>query len=321
MANYPANYNNGNTKVSDKKGFDASSSALQLKQFMESNVVQNKLKSLVGKNSAVFTTAVMQIANGSPSLLKCDHKSLLSAACMAATLNLPINPNLGFAYIVPYKNTAQFQLGYRGFIQLALRSGQIQRLVSVPVYKQNLVSYNPISGNEYDWTCQVNPNEQPIGYLAYIRLNSGFEAEVYMTAEEVRNHASRYSMSYKNDSKGDSLWATNFKAMALKTVLKKLLSLYAPISIDEAGANLATALEADQAVINDDNTFDYVDNPQEKVTEESLIPQTEVSDSFFKTIVANIEAGEVTAEEMLVNPNYIFSEEQKDILNNYKSAL
>ena len=126
-----------------------------LKQFFDRPAVQAKIRELVDKNSASFATSIMQIANSNPMLLDADPTSILNAACMAATLNLPINNSLGFAYIVPYRNKgkteAQFQLGYKGFIQLAQRSGQFERLVSLPVYQNQLTAKDPINGFKFDW--------------------------------------------------------------------------------------------------------------------------------------------------------------------------
>lgn len=122
------------------------------KAFFDRPVVQEKLKELVGKNAPAFATSVLQIVNSNSMLVNADPQTVFSAACMAATLNLPINNNLGFAYIVPFKNNktntieAQFQLGYKGFIQLAQRSGQFSRIAATPVYEGQLLSANPLLG-------------------------------------------------------------------------------------------------------------------------------------------------------------------------------
>ena len=144
----------------------AAEKARDLKRFFDRPAVQAKIRELVDKNSASFATSIMQIANSNSMLLNADHTSILNAACMAATLNLPINNSLGFAYIVPYRNKsngkveAQFQLGYKGFIQLAQRSGQFERLVSLPVYQNQLIAKDPISGFKFDWEQEPAENEQ-----------------------------------------------------------------------------------------------------------------------------------------------------------------
>ena len=140
----------------------------QIKDFFDKPAVQAKMRELVDKNAASFGTSIMQIVNSNVMLLDAEPMSIFNAACMAATLNLPVNNNLGFAYIVPYRNKgrveAQFQLGYKGFIQLAQRSGQFERLVSLPVYEDQLIEEDPINGFKFDWKQKPAANEQPIGY-------------------------------------------------------------------------------------------------------------------------------------------------------------
>ena len=230
------------------------------KDFFSKPMVQEKLKELVGKNAHAFATSVLQIVNSNSMLVNADPQTIFSAACMAATLNLPINNNLGFAYIVPFKNNkenkieAQFQLGYKGYIQLAQRSGQFSRIAATPVYEGQLISENPLLGYEFDWS--VKPNGNPIGYVAFFKLINGFTAELYMSKEEVMKHANKYSQTAK---KGFGVWKDQFEAMALKTVLKLLLSKQAPLSIDMQKAQMA-----DQAIIRDvdRDEFDYIDHSE-----------------------------------------------------------
>ena len=277
--------------------------AHRLKDFFQAPAVQSKMRELLDKNAASFATSAMQIANSNPMLLDAEPMSTFNAAVMAATLNLPINNNLGFAYIVPYRNKgkveAQFQLGYKGFIQLAQRSGQFERLVSLPVYEAQLIEEDPINGFKFDWKQKPAENEQPIGYYAYFKLINGFTAELYMTREQVAAHAGRYSQSFK---KGYGVWADNFEAMALKTVTKLLLSKQAPLSID-----MQKAVLSDQSVIKDvtGEQFDYIDNqPADPVM---LMP---VDDALFATLKENISTGEISVESVL-NGNYDLTPEQR----------
>jgi recombination protein RecT len=170
----------------------------------------------------------------------------------AASLDLPFNQVLGFAFIVPFKKgdkiVAQFQIGYKGFIQLAQRSGLFKSINSTPIYKGQIVKNNPLDGFEFDFN--VN-SEELIGYAAKFVLLNGFESIQYMTIEEIKKHSSKYSNTYRS---GKGFWIENFDAMARKTVLKLLLSRYAPLSID-----MQKAVIADQSVITD-SEFDYVDN-------------------------------------------------------------
>lgn len=285
-----------------------------LKTFFESANVQNKIKELVGKNAATFATSVMQIANSNSMLKTADPMSIFNAACMAATLNLPLQNGLGFAYIVPFRNNkekkteAQFQIGYKGFIQLAQRSGQFKRLVALPVYKKQLIKKDFINGFEFDWEQEPEEGELPIGYYAYFKLMNEFSAELYMTHEEINAHAEKYSQTYRTyldkKAKGQwaqSVWAENFEAMALKTVIKLLLSKQAPLSVE-----MQQAVLADQAVVKDveNQEFNYTDNIQEA---EFLAVVDETTFEQCKQSIAN---GETTLQELCDSGAYEFSQEQ-----------
>lgn len=259
------------------------------KDFFAKPMVQEKLKELVGKNAPAFATSVLQIVNSNSMLVNADPQTIFSAACMAATLNLPINNNLGFAYIVPFKNNkenkieAQFQLGYKGYIQLAQRSGQFSRIAATPVYDGQLISENPLLGYEFDWS--VKPNGNPIGYVAFFKLINGFTAELYMSKEEVMKHANKYSQTAK---KGFGVWKDQFEAMALKTVLKLLLSKQAPLSIDMQKAQMA-----DQAIIRDvdKDEFDYIDH-QESIADLEA-PKPTLNDDEFNAALEQLNVGAI----------------------------
>lgn len=259
------------------------------KDFFAKPMVQEKLKELVGKNAPAFATSVLQIVNSNSMLINADPQTIFSAACMAATLNLPINNNLGFAYIVPFKNNkenkieAQFQLGYKGYIQLAQRSGQFSRIAATPVYDGQLISENPLLGYEFDWS--VKPSGDPIGYVAFFKLINGFTAELYMSKEEVMKHANKYSQTAK---KGYGVWKDQFEAMALKTVLKLLLSKQAPLSIDMQKAQMA-----DQAIIRDvdKDEFEYIDH-QESIADLEA-PKPTLNDDEFNAALEQLNAGAI----------------------------
>lgn len=227
-----------------------------LSLFFNQENVKKRFEQIMGDKSNAFITSVLQIASSNTMLKKCDPKSIFGAAMQAATMNLPINNNLGFAYIVPYKNSAQFQIGYKGFIQLAQRSGAFKTINSLAVYKGQLVSQNPMT-NEYEFDWNIEPEGEPIGYVAYFKLLNGFEAISYMSKLQLENHANKYSQSYK---KGFGVWKDNFEAMAKKTVLKLLLSRYAPLNIDD---QLAKAVQIDQAEIIDEQEPLFLDNAVE----------------------------------------------------------
>lgn len=259
------------------------------KDFFAKPMVQEKLKELVGKNAPAFATSVLQIVNSNSMLVNADPQTIFSAACMAATLNLPINNNLGFAYIVPFKNNkenkieAQFQLGYKGYIQLAQRSGQFSRIAATPVYNGQLISENPLLGYEFDWS--IKPSGEPIGYVAFFKLINGFTAELYMSKEEVMKHANKYSQTAK---KGYGVWKDQFEAMALKTVLKLLLSKQAPLSIEMQKAQMA-----DQAIIRDvdKDEFDYIDH-QESIADLET-PKPTLNDDEFNAALEQLNANAI----------------------------
>lgn len=230
-------------------------SNLTTKEFFAKENVKTKFNEILGKNSTSFITSVLQIVNSSDMLKEANVDSVYNAAMLAATLNLPINNNLGFAYIIPFRDRnkgvlAQFQIGYKGFIQLAQRSGQVKKIAATEVYTSNLISSNPLKGNEYDWTKREG---EIIGYVAYLELVNGFEAELYMTITQMKEHANKFSQTYK---KGYGVWKDDFDSMAKKTVVKLLLAKYAPLSVD-----MQKAIITDQSVIKDEsgNEVQYVD--------------------------------------------------------------
>lgn len=294
-------------------------SKFPIKAFFESPNIKKKLEQLLNKNAATFTTSVLQIINSNALLRNADPVTVFNAACMAATLQLPLQNGLGFAYIVPYKNNktkkydAQFQLGYKGLIQLAQRSGQFKRLIALPVYEKQLLNEDPINGFEFDWRQKPEEDEKPIGYYAYFKLLNEFTAEIYMTTQQIDEHAKRYSQTYRTylqkKAKGEwasSVWADNFDAMATKTVLKLLLSKQAPLSVE-----MQQAVLADQAVVKDieKSEFSYPDNE----IEEGEFSIMNVSNEQFEQCKQNIINGETTLQE-LCDSGFEFSREQYEEL-------
>ena len=275
-----------------------------LRELFNNPIIKTKIEQLVGKNSATFATSVMQIANSNTMLRTADPTSIFNAACMAATLNLPLQNGLGFAYIVPFKNNkerkveAQFQIGYKGFIQLAQRSGQFKRLVALPVYKKQLLKKDFINGFEFDWEQEPEKDENPIGYYAYFKLVNDFSAELYMSHDDIVKHAQRYSQTFK---KGFGVWHDNFEAMALKTVIKLLLSKQAPLSVE-----MQQAVLADQSVVKDveNQEFNYADNIQN--AEFVAV----VDDETFNNCKQSIINGEATLQDLCDSGAYEFSQEQ-----------
>lgn len=229
--------------------------------YLRSDAVQQRISQLLDKRAGQFTTSLMSVLNQNVMLQDCKPESVLTAAITAASLDLPINPNLGFAYIIPYRNKgvyeAQFQIGYKGFIQLAQRSGHYKTVNATDVREGEIKSHNRLTGEyEFEWvTDEAERKKLPvIGFVGYFRLNSGFEKTIFMSIEELKKHAKKYSKSY---AKGYGLWVDEFDTMAIKTVLKLLISKYGPMN-----TQMQEAILADQAAVEEDS-FKYVDNDKD----------------------------------------------------------
>jgi len=226
------------------------SEAITIKGFFQSDQVKQKFAELLGGRSQAYITSVLSAVNQNQLLTKCEPQSIYMAAMMAASLNLPVNPSIGASYIVPYGTKATLQVGFKGFIQLALRSGQFKTISATPIYEGQLIEENPLTGFVFDF--KANKSEKVIGYAAYFSLLNGFEKTLYMTKEQIEAHGKRFSKTYTSGP-----WKTDFDAMACKTVLKQLIDKYAPKSIEMQRAQIA-----DQAVIKDSETLDveYIDH-------------------------------------------------------------
>lgn len=229
-----------------------------LKAYVAQPAVQDKFMELLQDEKKVtnFQTSLMQVVNGNAALKNCSPASIVNSAAMAAVLDLPINSNFGEAYIVPYGKEAQFQLGYKGFIQLAIRSGSYKTINSAKIYQGQLKG-NPLDGYEFDFS--VPPSGDPIGYAAKFVLSNGFEKTFYMSRAECEAHGKRFSKTY---DKAFSIWKKDFDGMALKTVLKLLLDKYGPKSL-----TMQKAIASDQGVIDDDLNPHYKDNPEDLETQ------------------------------------------------------
>lgn len=219
--------------------------ARTIEDWVESENIKQKFREVLDKGAGAFVTSILSLVKSTPQLAAADPKTVISAAMTAATLKLPIDPNLGFAYIIPYGKEAQFQMGYKGYIQLAMRTGQYKTINASVVYEGQVEGVDFITG---EIIRGKKKSDKVVGYVAYFELINGFSKMVYMTKEEMLRHALTYSQAYKGDKKygkTNSVWSTNFEAMGLKTVLKQLISKYGIMSIDMQGAGLETALSAD----------------------------------------------------------------------------
>lgn len=232
-------------------------------QTITSSKVQDYLGQVLGEKKQGFVNNLTALVANSPMLQRCSPMGLMYAAIKATALDLPLDQNLGFAYVIPYNNRkegtteAQFQLGYKGFIQLAIRSGQFVGINATEVREGELEDFDLLTG-KLKFKAKPNRHElKVVGYVAYFELTNGFSKSFYMSIEEVRAHRERFSKA-KN-----SPWDSDFDAMAKKTVLKLLLSHYAPLSIQ-----MTNAIQSDQASFNDEGQAVYIDNPQSASVEE-----------------------------------------------------
>ena len=202
--------------------------------YLTNDAVKNQINKVVGgKNGDRFISSLMSAVQTNQTLQKCTNNSLVNAALLGYTLNLSPSPQLGYFYMVPYNNhgtmEAQFQIGYRGLLQLAMRSGQYRKINAVPIKEGEFVSYNPLDES-----------------------SNGFRKEMYWSKGQMEAHARRYSKSY-----GSGPWKTDFDKMAIKTMLRQLLGHYGIMSID-----METAYLSDQAIIDDGMQPRYVDSPE-----------------------------------------------------------
>lgn len=234
-----------------KNTITAAKEAKTLKGMLEMPAYKNKFNEMLGKKAAGFMSSIIAVTNNNKYLAKANPATVIGAAAQAAMLDLPINQSLGFAYIVPYGSEAQFQLGYKGYIQLAQRSGQYVDIGAKTVYEGELEYENRLLDK---FKFGERTGDKVIGYLAYFRLTNGFEKMLFMELDEMIAHAKKYSKNYKG---GTDKWGlTDFDTMAEKTVLKRLLSKYGPLSIESI--QMSQALSNDGGVIsmNKDGDFD-----------------------------------------------------------------
>lgn len=237
----------------------------------------------LGKRAGQFTTSLISLVNTSPKIAECTPITVIQAALTAASMDLPINQNLGFAYIVPYKNKgvmeAQFQIGWKSFVQLAQRSGYFKTINVTDVREGELAKIDRLTGvMEFEWAEDEEEREKLpiIGYAAHFELLNGFSKTLYMTKKQATKHGEKYSKSYGSDY---GLWKNDFDVMALKTVIKQLLSKFAPLSTE-----MQEAVTYDQAVVRENGQADYIDGTSE--VENELADDSEAN----AIIEANIEA-------------------------------
>lgn len=254
--------------------------------FMSQSVIQNRIAKTIGSDRGQrFITAIVSAVNNNQDLARCTNNSIYSGALLGESLNLSPSPQLGHYYLVPFnvkkqdingkdywESQAQFQLGYKGYLQLAIRSGQYKKINVLAIKEGELISYNPL-----DEEIQVKliedeetrENAKTIGYYAMFEYSNGFKKTLYWSRKKMQAHAEKYSQGYRSDlKKGTSytFWSKDFDGMAYKTMLRQLISKWGIMSID-----LQNAIEKDMGIIQEDGNVDYPDNqpsvPEANITE------------------------------------------------------
>lgn len=260
------------TKVSEEKA------PVTIQSLMNSGAVMKKLNDVLGseKKASAFVSSVISVSQNNYYLRNAQPMTILASAMVAATLDLPIVPTLGMAYIVPYGNSATFQIGYKGLLELAMRSGEFKNIIDEVVYEGQLVSKNKFTG-EYVFDEDAKTSDKMIGVMARFDLINGYSKTIYWSMEEIEAHARKFSQAFKRGN--GSPWQSDFEAMAKKTVLKSLLNKYAPKSVA-----MQSAIRFDQAkvVLNSEDIDDlntdafeaeYVDNEvATEATQEEVDP-------------------------------------------------
>lgn len=233
-----------------------------VKSLLATENVKAKFQEILKDRATGFTANLAVIVNNSAALSKCEPMSIVSAAVVAASLDLPLDPNLGFAAVVPFGTSATFQIMYKGFIQLAMRSGQYKTIGVTEIFDGELKTENRLTG-EYEFYFSGKKSDKVIGYAAYFKLINGFEKTIYWPIEQVDKHGKRFSQTYK---KGFGLWKDDFDSMAKKTVLKSLLSKWGILSIE-----MQKAVKFDQSEVKDIDSeeIEYIDNKPEQLTFEN----------------------------------------------------
>ncbi|MDK0734776.1 recombinase RecT [Clostridium perfringens] len=227
-----------------------------VKGLLDSSAMKKRFEEVLDRRAPQFMSSIVNLVNSDNGLQKCEPMSVIASAMVAATLDLPVDKNLGYAWVVPYGGKAQFQMGYKGYIQLALRTGQYKGINVIPVHEGELVSFNPLT-EELEIDFSKKESDVVIGYAGYFKLINGFEKTVYWTKEKMITHASTYSKTFNNPK---STWKSDFDAMALKTVLRNMLSKWGILSIDMQNAYTADGNKVKDTILEDTQSIDIQAN-------------------------------------------------------------
>ena len=254
-----------------------------LTAYLTNDAVKNQINNVVGgKNGDRFIASIVSAVQVNSDLQECTNPSILSAALLGESLKLSPSPQLGQYYMVPFRNNkkgckeAQFQLGYKGYIQLAIRSGQYKKLNVLAIKEGELVRFDPLN-EEIEVNLiddeEVREEAKTIGYYAMFEYTNGFRKAMYWSKKKMEAHALKYSKGYAA-KKGYTFWEKDFDGMAYKTMLRQLISKWGIMSID-----MQNAMESDMAVIHEDGTKDYADT----VSEENIVLDQDLQEAVEET--------------------------------------
>ena len=257
--------------------------------YMASNAVKNKINQMMsGKDGSKFITSIVSLVANNPEIARCKHSTILAAALLGESLKLSPSPQLGQFYIVPFKDNdkddnlkrmvAQFQLGYKGYIQLAIRSGYYKKLNVLDIKRGELIHYDPLEETiEVKLIDDEEEREkaETIGYYAMFEYQNGFRKTLYWSKSKMEAHAKKYSQAYRRDLNKNtkySFWSKDFDGMGFKTMIRQLISKWGIMSVE-----MQTAFTNDMAIISENGEPDFVDNKEEIIEGEvSTMPEEEI---------------------------------------------
>lgn len=276
--------------------------SMKLSVYLQNDAVKKQINQVVGgKNGTRFISSIVSAVQSTPALQECTSPSIVNAALLGEALNLSPSPQLGQFYMVPFDNRkkgckeAQFQLGYKGYIQLAERSGYYKKLNVLAIKEGELIRYDPLDEEievELIDDDVIREETPAMGYYAMFEYENGFRKTMYWSKKKMMAHAEKYSPAFSRNGgaktlelleqgkipekdlwKYSSFWFKDFDGMALKTMLRQLISKWGIMSID-----LQKAIDKDMAVIQEDGSADYVENAAEELDNDNVVAEQEIKE-------------------------------------------
>lgn len=248
-------------QIQSKQNGQAPATGYTVKQLLGADTIKKKFAEVLNDRAPQFMASLLGLVNNEALLQKADPNTIIQSALIAASLDLPIDKNLGYAWIVPYSGAAQFQLGYKGYIQLALRTGQYKNINVIEIYEGELVRFNRLT-EELEFDMDARTSDKIIGYAAFFELLNGFKKTVYWSKADVEKHKNKFSKSGFG-------WGKDWDAMAKKTVLKNMLSKWGILSIEMQKAYVEDDAAERVDITDESNAFDLT--PQQQPANDNII--------------------------------------------------